>query len=269
MQLAPLALVLALLLPRAAMAQFAWDVMPPTVRGASLGGAVVFSGQAPSLSLANPAAAGWVSGADAGWRRTPGDGTYAWSSVEGGGAVLSLRHQSGPIVPTALALGLSTAKEIFSVDVGVSVSYVEQTTGSSPERSARLGVGVLRRLGPVDIGASVLGLSIPSDSGLPERATWRVNASTRSVEVGPLDLLFAGRLQGVDGELQGGSGFQIAYWPVVGRTFRVLVGHGHDPFTEEVAVSLGASVTLDALTLEWSALDSESAVLHSFGIRWR
>lgn len=266
---ASLVLFAAILMPASAAGQLPWDVVPTTVRGVSMGGAVVLAGQSPSLSLTNPAASGSASGVDAGLRQTPREGTYAWSSVEGRGVTLSLRHQAGSGGPTDLGFVAAKSREVFGFDVGVNLTYLQRSGRRDQAEVIQLGAGVLRRFGPVDVGASVLGLTPRSVSGIPSDPTWLLNASTRSAEVGPFDVLFAGRLQGIDGDLQGGSGVEIAYWPVTGRTFRLLAGHGNNPFTGEAALSWGASVTLDGLTLEWAAIDSGKTVDHAFGLRWR
>lgn len=266
---ASLVLFAALLVPASAAGQVLWDVIPTTVRGVSMGGAVVLAGRAPSLSITNPAASGSASGVDAGWRRTQRDGTYAWSSLEGRGVTLSLRHHAGPAAPTDLGFVVATSRELYGFDVGVNLTYLERSGRRNGGEVIQLGIGVLRRFGPVDLGASVLGLTPKSVDEIPNDPTWLLNASTRSAEVGPFDVLFAGRLQGVDGDLQGGSGVEVAYWPVTGRTFRILAGHGNNPFTGEAAFSWGASVTLDGLTLEWGAIDSGRAVQHAFGLRWQ
>ncbi|MFT4606124.1 MAG: hypothetical protein ACI9W4_002871 [Rhodothermales bacterium] len=269
-------LALNLFLPSQAYAQLQADLSSPTVRAGALAGTSVLQRPSPGATLANPALSGSASGADIGWRWTGDDATTAWAAFEGAGFVFGLRNQSWSGT-SDLGLTVSRSHSVFGFDVGVGLAMVERTFRGDRDRALYLNAGVAREVSEFRLAASVLGLDTGTLTGtnsqsrayLPASAVLLLQGSANSFEVGPLDVILAGRMHLTEERTSAGGGLEVGYWPVTGRTFRVLVGYGQDPLSGETGPTWGVSFSGDTLTLEFASLNEFGRNTHTLGLRWR
>lgn len=284
-------LILILLAPSGVVAQRYADLTAPTTRATALGGATVLQRPTPGASRANPALSGDASGADIGWQWTGDDASVVWAAFEGGGFVFELRHESrnwrpatpeagGP--PTDLGLSLSRSRTLFGFDIGVGLALAERTHWGNRARALYLNAGVAREVAEIRLAASLLGLGTgtssqaPADArgdtiflGLPSSPAILLQAGSNSFQIGPLDAILAGRVHVTDEQTSAGGGLELGYWPVTGRTFRVLAGYGQNPVSGETRPTWGASFTGDSITLEFASFSEFGQNTHTFGVRWR
>ncbi len=286
MRSVPVLLVLSLFLPSTAYAQLPGDLSSPTTRATALAGASVLQRPTPGATLANPALSGASSGADVGWRWNGNDATAAWAAFEGAGFVFGLRHESRnedpDLVTSDLGLSVSGSRSLFGFAFGVGIALVERTIFTNRDRAVYLNAGVARELAEFRLAASVLGLGTgtsaqaPADQsadvisiGLPNSPVVLFQAASNSIEVGPLDMVLAGRMHLTEGRTSAGGGLELGYWPVTGRTFRLLAGYGQNPVSGETRPTWGASFSGDAITLEFASYTESGSSTHTLGLRWR
>lgn len=275
-------LLLALLVPCQVDAQLPGDLSPATVRATAMGGANVLQRPTPGAAASNPALSGDASGADLGWAWSGDDATRAWTAFEGGGFVFGLRHQSQNDAPTDLALSMSGSRSLFGFDVGVGLALAERSRWVHRDRAIYLNAGVVREVAEFRLAASVLGVgtgtSSPSPTdpngdeifvGLPSTPVFLIQGASNSFQVGPLDAILAGRVQIADGQSSAGGGLELGYWPVTGRTFRLLAGYGRNPVSGETRPTWGASFSGDAITVEFASFSESGNGTHTLGLRWR
>ncbi len=168
---------------------------------------------------------------------------------------------------------LGYGREILGFRVGIVGKAIDQRLGSERDATVAVDVGVVRNLWGVTLGASAQnlgwGLRIGGDDlPLPSRIT--VGASTGSHPVGPLDLIVSTSVsRRRDGEIIPAGGVEIAWWPIVGRTFMGRVGARRVPGDGASPLTFGLGFRADDLTIEyaWEGFDAPGAA-HRLGVRW-
>ena len=274
--------------------------VPSSTAAMSMGDAFDLSGEDSDGIFYNPAAVGRAEGLvlglqrfrDAGgqatlsaaaewWDGRVGLGVQAmeWGAGEraGAGGLLPLL-EDGAVGVSEWAASAGYAREVFGPTVGVVAKLLGRRQGAERDVAGAVDVGVTHGLGPVRLGLAARNLAgelLAGDAG--ERVPWELTlgAAGSGFEVGPLDLGGAARVtRQADDEYEAGAGLEVAYWPVVGRTFIGRVGLQTDPSgPDDVALTLGAAFHGDALVLEYAyrpvdLLGSEEG-LHRITVGWR
>jgi hypothetical protein len=119
-----------------------------------------------------------------------------------------------------------------------------------------------QNLGP---GLSIGDISLP----LPTRVT--LGISTPSMQVGPLDLLISTAVwHRRDGEIIPAGGIEIAWWPIVGRTFIGRVGVRRVPNPGACPFTFGLGFRGDAISVEYAFEEFDApGSSHRIGLSWR
>lgn len=177
----------------------------------------------------------------------------------------------GPVTELVGAVGYG--REIKGVRAGAVGKWIERRVDGRRALTGAADLGLADELRGVTLGLAARNLGPALTRGGREISLpWDVTAgaSFSGKPVGPLDLGAAAELAvRADGEVVPAGGLEVAWWPVLGRTFvgriglrRVPEGHG-DP------VSFGAAFYGDAIGLEYAYRGFEGAASHRIGIRWR
>lgn len=198
---------------------------------------------------------------------TPGIG------LRGGGVDPLLRPQPAGVGELVGSLAYGT--RLFGVRVGATAKLIDQRFDDVRDLEAAFDVGLAHDLGPVTASLAVQNLgpdrTIAARKGIdqPLRVTFGVGGYGQ--QVGPLDVGVAAAVsRRDDGEVVGGGGVEIGYWPVVGRTFVVRVGARNVPDGEALPVTFGGSVWLDDLVLEYAFQHVDDAEgVHRVSLGWR
>lgn len=238
---------------------------PSGVQAAGLGGAAAFDQGVPGTLWYNPASARTAGGADAGLQPSE-DGSAFWLAAASSNLSLGLRSD-----PRSTQIGAALAHRVLGFDIGIGLSMLENHVGTARELAPVIDLGVLRRVSGLYVGLAATGLALRRGSGPAAIASPEIlelQTSSRSVGVGPLDGTMAFRAGLEDGDLRAGGGIELAYWPVTGRTFRVLVGAsgGTD---RDLVPTLGGSFSGDRITVEYAFQENPREGGHRLGIRWR
>ena len=273
--------------------------LPASTRALGLGGAFVLAGNDPDAIFYNPALLRQTGGAGIAVQRYGSGSTLGtlsmgrgWSAggLAIGVQVLSYRAsafdpsiisadeamllQPGIIGGSDLVASLAYGRTIKGIHAGFSTKLIEQRLGAARDATAALDLGLAKDVGDVTIGlvAQNLGPGLDIDVSslpLPHRIT--LGASLARQQVGPLDLVATAAVsRGRDAEIVPAGGIEIAWWPVVGRTFIARVGARRVPNGGASAVSFGAAFIGDAITIEYAFQDFDgSGAAHRVGIRWR
>jgi hypothetical protein len=172
-------------------------------------------------------------------------------------------------------------REVLGVHLGASatlfrarVQEVSSTGGSFDVGAAAEAFDIMFSLAATNLGPdmSLDGEKIP----LPYRIT--LAANSERTWVGPFDIGGAAAVAyRADGEWIPSAGIEVAWWPVVGRTFVGRAGYRRVPTGTAESWTVGAAFEGDRLGLEWAyqpydgsapgGADYPSA--HFLGIRWR
>ena len=168
---------------------------------------------------------------------------------------------------------LGYGREILGFRAGIVGKAIEQWLGGERDGTVAVDVGVVRSLWGVTLGASVrnLGWGLGTGGGdlpLPSRVT--LGASTRSRPVGPLDVLVTTSVsRRRDGEVIPAGGVEIAWWPIVGRTFMCRVGARRVPGDGTSPLTVGFGFRADDLTIEYAFEEFDApGSAHRLGVRW-
>ena len=185
---------------------------------------------------------------------------------------------------TLLTAGARAASELIAtvgysrsfgdVDWGVSAKTVEQRLAGSKDLAGAVDLGVAVQVGRFRIGLAAQNLGTDLDVGgstlgLANRVT--AGASFQRWVVGPFDLgASAAMSREADGTVIPALGGEIAWWPVVGRTFTGWIGIQRVEDGPANAVTFGGAFHGDALGIEYAyqGFDSFGAA-HRLGISWR
>jgi hypothetical protein len=258
-------------------------VHAPTVRSGAMGGAIGLD--RPGEVFINPAVAGRASGGEASIRMDEPRQTGAFLSVARDGVALGIQTFLGVENRAGRSEGYRTQSQMYAelqasgalsrrllgFDVGVQVSLVERARDGDHARAASFGAGVMRDLGRLRLGASVtdLGSDVTAgDASITNDPAYRAQLALETLPVGPLDLAAGAHVgHGPEGWM-GGAGVELAYWPVSGRTFRLLAGVRDRPGSSDAVLSVGGSISLDGLTIEYASSDPSNPS-HRIGLSWR
>jgi hypothetical protein len=268
--------------------------VPASASAAALGGAYVLGSSEPEALYYNPAASGsfGLLAASVQWY---GEGTVhglaAGGTLVGVPLAIGLRaldygirplstaageerlNDTGPRTVTERMLTVGVARRLFGVRTGLAVKAIERRERGVRSVSPALDVSTGVSLGAVQLGLSAheLGPAMTvgqEDVDLPARAT--LGASTRSRSLGPLDVLAAVAATAYfDGEVVGGGGLEVSYWPIQGRTFAVRAGWREQEEPDADPLTLGGAVTLDSFTVDYAWQRFDAAHVHRVGIRLR
>ena len=199
-----------------------------------------------------------------------GAGGVAWDDIPDDANDLLSSGSSGA---SELVGSLGYGREILGFRAGIVGKAIEQRLGGERDATVAFDIGVVRNLWGVTLGASAQnlgwGLSIGGgDLPLPSRVT--IGAATRSRPVGPLDVLVTTSVsRRRDGEIIPAGGLEIAWWPIVGRTFMGRVGARRVPGDGASPVTVGFAFRADDLTIEYAFEEFDApGAAHRLGVRW-
>ena len=144
----------------------------------------------------------------------------------------SLRD-NGNIGVSELVVSAGLGRSVKGIQMGVVGKLVEQRFGPHKASTGAVDLGVTTSQGPVTLGLAVQNLgpamTVQSEE-IPLPLRFALGASTRSTEVGPLDLSASSAVSyRMDGDVIPSLGLEVGYWPVTGRTFVARVGFRHLP----------------------------------------
>jgi hypothetical protein len=193
-------------------------------------------------------------------------GTGSTAVPEGlGGLSLAPGATGDPVSETAATLTLG--REVAGFQVGISGRSIFQQRSGVDRRSVQsVDLGVARRLGPASLALS--GRNLGSARGLPSEAV--LGLGSQAIPLGPLDVAVAAQLRAPDGgDVTGGGGLEIGYWPIQGRTFIARIGV-RDGVGDLVSPwSLGAAFQGDDIRIEWAWVQVEDARgFHRITLGW-
>ncbi len=179
-----------------------------------------------------------------------------------------------PVGASELVGSVGYARELLGFRLGVVGKAVEQRVGPGRDATVAGDIGIAHRIMGITVGLSAQnlgpGLSIGDISRpLPARVTLGLSSPSR--QVGPLDLVISTAVsRRRDGEIIPAGGIEVAWWPIVGRTFigrfglRRVPGNGASPFT------FGAAFRGDVISIEYAFEEFEApGSSHRVGLSWR
>jgi len=173
-----------------------------------------------------------------------------------------------------LVAAVGYGQELLGIHAGLVGKWIERRIGGERAWTAAADVGVAVERSDVVLALTARNLGpalerAGEEIGLPREVA--AGASFTGAPVGPLDLGAAAQLTvRADGELVPAGGVEVAWWPVLGRTFVGRVGLRRVPEGEGDPVSFGAAFHGDAFGLEYAFRGFDgSRASHRVGIRWR
>ena len=255
--------------------------LPSSTAAAAMGGAFQTSGTSSDALFMSPGVLHGARGFSGALQRYGSDATLLTLSAAtgwwSGGVALGVRalefgatsrdlrdltghpgvlQAAGPVAVGELAATVGYGRRIGPVASGVAVGYVTQRVDGEANSTFHVDVGLATEVGPLTVGLSVhdLGPELPlGEEGLPLPHRGTAAAAFRGWAVGPLDLGAAASTSLLsDGTVTGGGGIEVAYWPVVGRTFIARAGVRAVPEGPGEALSFGAAFEGDDVVLEWA-----------------
>ncbi len=199
--------------------------------------------------------------------------------VEGEDVLALPRHassllQRGSVAASEAVLSLGYGRELRGLRLGAVGKIVEQRLGPLRATTAAVDLGAAAEVGPLTTGISVQNLGPAMRIGgarIPLAGRVLLGVSSPWAPVGPLDLSASTALGYVfDGEPVAAAGLEVAYWPVVGRTF---VGRVGVRYTEDAAAdgfTLGAAFHGDDIVVEYAYEGfGEAGRAHRITVGWR
>ena len=271
----------------------------------------LFSRESGMLFYA-PALLSRISGVTAGIQLYGSAGTMATmsgaTSWQGGGLAIGVQYMrygsdlGSPVArdSQSLALHLGTVgvtefvgsigygHEVFGLETGLVLKYVEQALNQGGDRTIVLDVGVATDIGPVMVNVVAQNLGSDLDVvydpcptcvvalpfagatlALPRQLS--ADLSLDDFQVGPLDMFVTARTtRRRDGQFIPAGGVELSYWPVTGYTFRLRGGMERVVEDERSPFTFGAAFTGDNITIEYAFQGFDaSGNAHRFGLRWR
>ncbi len=273
--------------------------LPASTRALGLGGAYVLSTAESDAVFNNPGALVNAEGAVLGVQRYGSASTLgSFSAVTewaGGNLAFGVQALSfGAVVPwldgipddanellvdapvgaSELVGSVGYGRQLLGFRIGVVGKAIEQRVGPGRDATGAADIGIVRRLLGISFGASAQnvgpGLSIGDIARpLPTRIT--VGASTSSKPIGPLDLLISTAVsRRRDGEIIPSGGFEIAWWPIIGRTFFGRVGVRRVPGDGASPITFGLGFSSDIISIEYAFEEFDApGASHRLGLSWR
>lgn len=191
---------------------------------------------------------------------------------------------TGPVVPEGLdglitppgssgepvsetAATLTVGREFAGFQVGISGRSILQQKNGSERRSVQsVDLGLARRLGPATVAVS--GRNLGNAGDLPGEAVFGLGS--QAIPLGPLDVAVAAQVRALDGgDVSGGGGLEVGYWPIQGRTFVARIGIRDGAGDVVSPWSFGAAFQGDELRLEWAWVPVEDARgFHRITLGW-
>lgn len=221
-----------------------------------------------------------LSGATTWWKGSVGLGlqTLSYSTDAGNVREVALGEADlltrGTTAASELVATLGYAQEVGGIDWGITVKSIEQRLGGSKDVAIAFDIGASVDLGDIKVGlgAQNLGpdLEVAGTSlELANRVT--LGASFQGWNFGPLDLGASAQLsREADGTVIPALGGEIAWWPVIGRTFSGWIGVRRVEDGPADELTFGAAFRGDSFSLEYAyqGFDGFDAA-HRVGVAWR
>ena len=274
--------------------------LPAGTRASSLGGAfvpgvpdadAVFAGPAYQAGLRGFAGGvGWWS-AEALSLSLSGGGEWLGGALAAGLQTLDYEAQAhgyadlfdaeaalgagGPLHVAERAASIAYARRVWELELSVTGKLLETRASGESARGAAFDVALGRMIGPVRLALAAQHLGPALDVGdseltLPARVT--LSGATRSVVVGPLDVVATAALAvREDGEVLPAGGLELGYWPLPGRTFFARVG-ARRADAALLPVTLGAGFSGDRIGVDWAFVpydDGATDGAHRISVRLR
>lgn len=162
----------------------------------------------------------------------------------------------GPVVASSLAATVGIGTEFKGINVGASGKYVEDRFGNARAGVAALDLGASDDYGPVTIGLAVQNIGPDLQFGgvlaqLPTRVT--LGAAGGGRPVGPFDLAASTALSVLrNGRVIPAAGVELGWTWLDGYTLAARAGVRAVDGDAESPVTLGAGISVDRLTLDYS-----------------
>ena len=181
---------------------------------------------------------------------------------------------SGGQAAAELVATLGYSRSFGDLDWGASAKTVELRLAGVKDVAAAVDLGVSLRVGRFRVGlaAQHLGTDLDvggSTVGLANQVT--AGASFQRWVVGPFDLGASAALsREADGTVIPAFGAEVAWWPVVGRTFTGWIGIRRVENGPANEVTFGGAFHGDALGIEYAFQDFGTfGDAHRIGVSWR
>ncbi len=186
----------------------------------------------------------------------------------------SLR-EGGWVGVSELVVSAGYGRTIKGIQMGFVGKLIEERFGPRRTATGAIDLGATTSPGPLTLGFAVQNLGRDMKIGgedIPLPLRFVLGASTRSTQVGPLDLAASGAVSyRVDGDVSPSVGLEVAYWPVTGRTFVARFGFRHLPDEQTgIPLTFGGGFMGDDIILDYAFEGFESGdPSHRFSIGWR
>ncbi|HEX7051363.1 MAG TPA: hypothetical protein VF188_14245 [Longimicrobiales bacterium] len=273
--------------------------LPASTRALALGGAFVSVGGDPDAIFYNPALLTAARGIGLAAQRYGSASTLATVSaaieMEPGGIGIGVQMldygapadaapgtafptrgdllERGPVPASDLVVSLGYARPVKGVRLGIVGKYIEQRVAGERAGTAAVDLGAAKELFGATIGLAIQNLGRGFDAGgtripLPRRIT--LSAAHPRKIVGPFDLITTASVATLeDWTVVPGLGVELAWWPVVGKTFVGRIGFRHAASDTVSPVTFGGAFIGDRFTLEYAYEGVEGpGGGHRVGIRW-
>lgn len=174
---------------------------------------------------------------------------------------------------TELVGAVGYGQDVGHVRLGAVGKWIERRVDGRRALTGAADLGLAGELSGVTVGAAAQNLGPALRRGgrdipLPWDVT--AGASFSGAPVGPLDLGAAAELAvRADGEVAPAGGLEVAWWPVLGRTFVGRIGLRRVPEGGGDPLSFGAAFYGDAFGVEYAYRGFQGAASHRIGVRWR
>jgi hypothetical protein len=273
--------------------------LPASTRALGLGGAFVPVGGEPDAIFHNPALLRSARGIAAAVQRYRGSSTLASVSaaiemapgglgvgvqrleygadpddLTGAGRGPAALLRRGPVLATDLVASVGYARPIGGVRVGAAAKVIEHQAGNARDHAAAVDLGAAIEVRWVTLALAVQNLGDAIEVGdrrydLPRRVVLAAGHPSRIV--GPFDLVTTGAVAVADdGTVAPAIGAELAWWPVVGKTFVGRIGFRRTTRDGERPVTLGGGFIGDRFSIDYAyeAFGGPGGA-HRFGIGWR